>query len=332
MADYLNPQDLANAKVDAKTLGDAVNEKKIIKPRYGDSYKSIPMLSADGESSITELNKAIEIALAAGAGDAGWDASLVHYAGSTQAEFNKKVTTNGAALPWMSNVEYALHAPVTKSDGTLVQSTVAGNKTNPNVNMTGWKVPSLKTADNLSDVPNKAAARSNLSVYSQAEVDTAISNATPTIPNATETVAGKAKIATTAIAQAGVNDADFLTPKKLRDALNATGGAPIFACRAWVNFNGAGTVKINASGNVSGITRNGVGDYTINFTEPMQHADYVVLGINAEYSNGVPIIITTRTATTGFPLLKTTQAVRISTRAAGDSIFDIKDISIGIIC
>ena len=46
--------------------------------------------------------------------------------------------------------------------------------------------------------------------------------------------------------------------------LNASGSAPMYACRAWVNFNGDGTVAIRASGNVSSITDNGIGDYTVN--------------------------------------------------------------------
>ena len=54
-------------------------------------------------------------------------------------------------------------------------------------------------------------------------VDDTTRDVTGQVSNATETVAGKAKIATTAIAQAGVNDTDFLTAKKLRAALNATG-------------------------------------------------------------------------------------------------------------
>ena len=47
-----------------------------------------------------------------------------------------------------------------------------------------------------------------------------------------------------------------------------------YACRAWVNFNGTGTVAIRASGNVSSITDNGVGDYTVNFTTAMPDANY----------------------------------------------------------
>jgi hypothetical protein len=44
--------------------------------------------------------------------------------------------------------------------------------------------------------------------------------------------------------------------------------------KAWVNFNGTGTVAIRASYNVSSITDNGVGDYTVNFTTSMVDANY----------------------------------------------------------
>lgn len=50
-------------------------------------------------------------------------------------------------------------------------------------------------------------------------------------------------------------------------------------CRAWVNFNGTGTVAIRASFNVSSITDNTVGDYTVNFTTAMPDANYGVNGI-----------------------------------------------------
>jgi uncharacterized protein (AIM24 family) len=42
--------------------------------------------------------------------------------------------------------------------------------------------------------------------------------------------------------------------------------ATAYGCRAWVNFNGTGTVAIRDDGNVTSITDNGTGDYTINFT------------------------------------------------------------------
>jgi hypothetical protein len=59
---------------------------------------------------------------------------------------------------------------------------------------------------------------------------------------------------------------------------NASGSAPVYACRAWVNFNGTGTVAIRASGNVSSITDNGTGDYTVNFTTAMPDANYSTIG------------------------------------------------------
>ena len=46
------------------------------------------------------------------------------------------------------------------------------------------------------------------------------------------------------------------------------------ACKAWVNFNGTGTVAIRESYNVSSITDNQTGDYTVNFTTAMPDANY----------------------------------------------------------
>lgn len=56
----------------------------------------------------------------------------------------------------------------------------------------------------------------------------------------------------------------------------ASGSAPSYSARAWVNFNGTGTVAIRASGNVSSITDGGVGIYTVNFTNSMPDGNYVV--------------------------------------------------------
>jgi hypothetical protein len=49
------------------------------------------------------------------------------------------------------------------------------------------------------------------------------------------------------------------------------------SAKAWVNFNGTGTVAIRASYNVSSITDNGTGDYTVNFTTAMPDVDYCVV-------------------------------------------------------
>jgi hypothetical protein len=57
-------------------------------------------------------------------------------------------------------------------------------------------------------------------------------------------------------------------------------------CRAWVNFDGVTTATIRASYNVSSITRNGSGDYTVNFTTAMADANYALLGSASNNDNG----------------------------------------------
>ena len=64
------------------------------------------------------------------------------------------------------------------------------------------------------------------------------------------------------------------TAESTLSQFNASGSAPVYACRAWVNFNGTGTVAIRASGNCSSITDNGTGDYTFNFTTAMPDVNY----------------------------------------------------------
>ena len=54
--------------------------------------------------------------------------------------------------------------------------------------------------------------------------------------------------------------------------------ATAYGCRAWVNFNGTGTVAIRASGNVTSITDNGTGDYYVNFSTSMPDTNYVITG------------------------------------------------------
>jgi hypothetical protein len=70
-----------------------------------------------------------------------------------------------------------------------------------------------------------------------------------------------------------LTDVSDLEPQ-VKTATNATGSAPVYACRAWVNFDGTGTVAIRASGNVSSITDRGTGKYTVNFTTAIEDINY----------------------------------------------------------
>lgn len=81
-------------------------------------------------------------------------------------------------------------------------------------------------------------------------------------------------IASNAVTTAKVNDA-AVTPAKLSGG--QSGSAPAYAVRAWVNFNGSGAVTIRSSGNVSSITDNGVGDFSVNFTTSIQDSDYCIV-------------------------------------------------------
>jgi len=81
----------------------------------------------------------------------------------------------------------------------------------------------------------------------------------------------------------------------VKTALNASGSAPVYACRAWVNFNGTGTIAIRASGNVSSITDAGAGIFRPNLTVAMADTNYsptvnCYFGTGAANEKGVSII------------------------------------------
>jgi hypothetical protein len=92
-----------------------------------------------------------------------------------------------------------------------------------------------------------------------------------------------------------------------------TVGSAAGTLQAWVNFNGTGTVAIRASGNVSSITDNGTGDYTVNFTSALADANYSVsLSAQTNPANGpdAPSIHYNRTSNT--QQAPTTSAFRVS--------------------
>lgn len=80
--------------------------------------------------------------------------------------------------------------------------------------------------------------------------------------------------ALTAIQPSAVSGIAALTPPIFQDS----SGTPIGTlCRAWVNFDGTGTVAIRGAFNVSSITDIGVGTYGVNFTNPISDVNYSVV-------------------------------------------------------
>lgn len=82
-----------------------------------------------------------------------------------------------------------------------------------------------------------------------------------------------------------------------------------YGCRAWVNFNGTGVVAIRASGNITSITDNGTGDYTVNFTAAMPDVNYTWAGVAKTDNLGMRAV----TLTTTFSANQLVGSVRIET-------------------
>lgn len=123
-----------------------------------------------------------------------------------------------------------------------------------------------------------------------------------------------------------IPDASITAPK-LSGA--QTGAAPIYGCRAWVNFEGS-TGTIRASGNVASVTRNSIGDYTINFATAMQDASYTaVLGAQGNTGASNQGYATLLHNTTGVPS-QTASAVRVRGVDGANSVVDLTVISVAI--
>jgi hypothetical protein len=98
------------------------------------------------------------------------------------------------------------------------------------------------------------------------------------------------------------------------------------SAKAWVNFNGVGTVAIRASYNVSSITDNGTGDYTINFTNALADTNYSVAG-TAALVGGTGRYIS---APNGTNVVMTTTALRFTSNYDYNLVQDCEYISVQI--
>jgi hypothetical protein len=94
--------------------------------------------------------------------------------------------------------------------------------------------------------------------------------------------------------------------------------ATAYGCRAWVNFNGQSTVAIRASGNVSSVTDNGTGNYTVNFTTAMPDVNYC-FSVSDNYY-GLAYQSTTMSTT----------AIQVFSVDAGFSLRDASQMSVAI--
>lgn len=117
----------------------------------------------------------------------------------------------------------------------------------------------------------------------------------------------------------------------VKTALNASGNTPIYACRAWVNFNGTGIPSIRGSGNISSITDNGAGDYTINFSTPLPDENYAVSFGHTSGAGGSASLLVRSETGEGLSTLKTASALRIIYKGVSSStLYDVADANVVI--
>ncbi len=107
--------------------------------------------------------------------------------------------------------------------------------------------------------------------------------------------------------------------------------AVAYGCRAWVNFNGTGTVAIRASGNVSSITDNGAGVFSVNFTTSMPDINYSI-SINANLSFAAYNIFSPsiNTGVGGAEVAPTTASCRMYIATSDNTAFDPKYVNVSI--
>lgn len=157
-----------------------------------------------------------------------------------------------------------------------------------------------------------------------------IADANVTTAKITDLNVTTGKLANNAVTTAKITDANVTTAKIADANITAaklsgaqSGSAPIYGARAWVNFNGTGTVAIRASGNVTSITDNGTGDYTVNFTTAMSDANYSTNVTTSNSATSGPIAFREWTA-------KSASSVQVKTASITPALVDSDEVCVSI--
>jgi len=113
----------------------------------------------------------------------------------------------------------------------------------------------------------------------------------------------------------------------LTDGTNSTSTTNCIqgSAKAWVNFNGTGTVAIRASYNVSSITDNGTGDYTVNFTNALSNANYSSIG-TAGYSTSSKVYL----LQSPYNAVPTTTALRVAVTGDASNPLDAEYVNVSV--
>jgi hypothetical protein len=216
------------------------------------------------------------------------------------------------------NTEFDNIQTAVNSKADVVSPTFTGTVTIPNVSISAGTITGITditVADGGTGASTAENARTNLGLVIgtnvqawDADLDTW---ATKTAPSGTVV---------------GTSDSQTLTNKTLTSPIITTptinsaqiptvsGTAPLYMARAWVNFNGTGTVAIRGSGNVTSITDNGAGDYSVVYTTAMSDENYCVVTNAGTYASTVSgVACPFRNGATGAYVAPTTAEVRVNT-------------------
>jgi hypothetical protein len=114
----------------------------------------------------------------------------------------------------------------------------------------------------------------------------------------------------------------------LSDGTNSTSATNCIqgSAKAWINFNGTGTPAIRASYNVSSITDNGTGNYTINFTNALADANYAVAGMG----NVITIMTNGRNTNGADGGNNTSTACTVKTFSTAQAAIDVFDAYVAV--
>jgi hypothetical protein len=240
--------------------------------------------------------------------------------GQAQTEFDTNVD---AFLDWMA----LQFAPDLVAFGTFASATGAALVTANLPPLTGRAANMVRVnaaADGVefrtpAQVLSDISAASVASVALKAPLDSPALTGFPTAPNQAAG-SNSTRLATTSYTRAAIPN-----------VLNATGSAPIYAARAWVNFNGTSTVAIRASGNVSSITDNGMGDYTVNFATAMPDANYSFVSGQTIALDGTKGAVALSGGYNSPATAKTTTSLRIRTKGeSGLNFSDFEEVNVAI--
>ena len=194
---------------------------------------------------------------------------------------------------------------------TLASPTFTGTVTIPGgASISGFATLASPTFTGTPAVPTATAGTNTTQIASTAFVTTAISGISSYAPLASPAFTGTPTAPTAA---AGTNTTQIAT---------TAFALALASAKAWVNFNGTGVVAVRASFNVSSITDNGTGDYTVNFTTALVDANYAVAGAAQRFpgsggnASNLAVIVINSVGNIS------SSSIRISTLTAEGSLID----------